>query len=211
MDDEKEPARKGGIKKQLIIFAGVLGTILLGAIGSGLWERCLSKLLDTIVIISVRAMSLLFKTYESSLYTEAAKGLHEESSIIFLSIFLSMMPFIYLIFLLRHPYKRKEQTRERTGQFFRSRIGYYTLMFMTFFAFFYFMLFVIRINYVNKVSTFCQQSLAIIAPHTSEDRIKRLRADYHSMRNKEDFTAFRQTIQSIVEESDFKLPEFKQL
>jgi hypothetical protein len=198
-------------KRLLRGFAGIVGAIVLGAIGSGLWERCFSKLLDLIVNATVNVMSALSGAYKSAIYIEAAKGFHEYSSLFLHSIFLTMLPLAYLFLLWRHPYKKKEKEKDHIKDFIRSRAGFYTLAVLTFAVLITFLLDLTRVSYVNRVATFAHQSLAVIAPCTSDDTIKKLRADYHSMQNAEDFATFRRNIGIIAKKNKVKLPEFSEL
>ena len=63
------------MKNKLVkIILGVIGTILIGAIGSGVWERFLSPLIDSTASRLASLFSLVSKSYANSLYSDIGKG-----------------------------------------------------------------------------------------------------------------------------------------
>src|ERR1035437_392134 len=77
--------------KQIVL--GFLGTILLGAVGSGFWELGLKPVFQWLGRILLTAVTLGSNTVRDDIYKEAGKGLHETSSLqlywlVILSLFL---------------------------------------------------------------------------------------------------------------------------
>ncbi|MFA5906619.1 MAG: hypothetical protein WC836_22005 [Desulfobacula sp.] len=62
------------------IIAGVVATVILGAVGSGVWERLLAPGLDWLFRVIVAAISWVSLNYKNGIYHAAALGFHETYS-----------------------------------------------------------------------------------------------------------------------------------
>ncbi|QKQ25157.1 hypothetical protein [Candidatus Reidiella endopervernicosa] len=67
-------------KTILKVIVGIIVTIVLGAIGSGVWERILSPALDWIYRFSVGLISKVSIDYKNNIYEAAEMGFHEDFS-----------------------------------------------------------------------------------------------------------------------------------
>lgn len=198
-------------RKILLGIGGIISAIILGAIGSGLWERCLSRLFDGSIKVIVSIMSVLSNTYKNGIYIEVAKGLHEYSSLFVHTMVLSFIPLMYLTMLWRHPYKDQKSSDSRTRTFVRSRKGYYLLSFLTFTVFVFFFFDLTRITYINSVVTTSRQSISILAPKISDIETKELWASFYSMKSSDDFSVFKGKLQKLADEKSVRLPYFDDL
>jgi hypothetical protein len=84
------------VKSLIKIILGMLGTIILWAVGSGLWERFLSKFFDTIANLSVEFVNSIFRSYKDGIYQTASLGLHENYSLALLGAAILFLPFPYV-------------------------------------------------------------------------------------------------------------------
>lgn len=96
--------------KPIKIILGIIGTIVIGAIGSGLWERILSRIFDSATSSLAALFSLISKSYANSLYSDVGKG---STAILghfaippYLIIWIGMLS--YPIFLSFFVYKRRK-------------------------------------------------------------------------------------------------------
>ncbi len=94
------------MKNWVKMLLGVLGTIFLGAIGSGLWERFLSKFMDSLIDLSVEFVNLIFKSYKDRIYETASLGFHDIYSLQLYIIFVITLPFLYLLILKKYSEKK---------------------------------------------------------------------------------------------------------
>jgi hypothetical protein len=94
--------------KYLKWFGGILGAIILGAIGSGVWESILKHLLTSTRDFFLNIVSLGIKSYKDATYSEIGKGFHEASSLdlqtlfVFLLIFALFGVVMFLYFSTKH-------------------------------------------------------------------------------------------------------------
>ncbi len=115
-----------------IIFAAIL-TIILGAIGSGVWERFLSPAFDKTREIIINVMNYFVISYKDSIYADAAKGFHEYSADSLYCLVLICIVSLYLVMLLiiRDIRARKikgesdKKTSNKTINFLFSNRGLY--------------------------------------------------------------------------------------
>jgi|GEM_PF-1520861 len=97
--------------KYLKWFAGILGAIILGAIGSGVWESILKHLLTSTRDFFLNIVSLGIKSYKDATYSEIGKGFHEASSLDLqtLFIFLLILALLSLVIFMYFSTKRLEE------------------------------------------------------------------------------------------------------
>jgi hypothetical protein len=139
---------------------------------------------------------------------DVAKGFHEYSSLFIHTMVLTLITFMYLMALLRHPYGRKKSSDFPKRTFWVSRKGYYLLAFLTFTVIVSFFLDLTRITYVNSVITTSRQSIAILAPKISDVETKELWALFYSMKSTADFNIFKTKLQELANKNSVKLPTF---
>lgn len=89
-----------GLSKSLKIIVGVIATIILGAIGSGLWERFLGPTLDWLTKASIGTIARGYGSYRDLIYASAAKGFHEAHSLALYTLVIGFLPMAYLLLLL---------------------------------------------------------------------------------------------------------------
>ena len=186
------------MKKIIKIILGLLGTIVLGAIGSGLWERVLSQWFDMLIIGTVKIMSYLISTYQDSIYADVANGFHEGSSVFIHAIILMVPPIMYFWVWLNHPHAQTDSTKNSiVTQFVRSKKGYYSLGILTLSFFFAFSISSFKILYTNQIVTQSLRYLDLVAPHLSEIEYRQLVAEFRSIKTKENYETFEKKIRSV--------------
>ncbi|WCL51464.1 hypothetical protein [Leptospira sp. GIMC2001] len=186
-----------------------IGIIIIGAFGSGIWDIVFkpstSFLLSTFVKLAAETSS----AYRNSLYIESARGFHEQSSVFLHLIAISIIPFLYLVILRRHPYKysKEARTKNKKTDFLNSNKGYYLLLFITTLAFFSAFLSLVKVSYVNSTITYFQQSITILEPVYSVNEVKFLKAAFAGMRSAEDFKRIETELEKKAIKFKIKLPD----
>lgn len=99
--------------KKIKYALGLIGAILIGAIGSGIWVVALGPAFSFITEITISFLSLLFSSLENSIYESVAKGYSEESS----SMAVTLILYIFSLYLgysiaVLIPKKSKEKKSE---------------------------------------------------------------------------------------------------
>ena len=89
------------IEKILKILFGIVSTIILGAIGSGVWERLLSPALGEFGNFLTTTISSISERYSNSIYTDASFVISYDQSrvvVLLLMFFVLTGLFIYAVF-----------------------------------------------------------------------------------------------------------------
>ena len=73
------------MQKYYKIIAVTFGTIILGAVGSGVWEYILDPFVSASTKAILNIATLGVKSFKNDLYIEVAKGFHEKASYLLLS------------------------------------------------------------------------------------------------------------------------------
>lgn len=197
------------MKNWIKITLGILGTIFLGAIGSGLWERFLSKIIDSLVSLSVEFLNSIFKSYKDGIYETASVGFHETYSMQLFLLFFLLMPLAYIKLLKRHPENNKDKGDfdKKVGSFLRGKNGYVLLQILTISVMISCLFIVSGISYTNRIITYSIRSIDIVKPYISDAEYDKLISDYYQVRNTDDYSKFSVNIQKIAEEHALRLPE----
>lgn len=201
----------------LKITIGILGTILLGAIGSGLWERFLSRWVDKLVELSIQLVDLIFTTYTDSIYADAALGFHENYSLQIYILIFALMPILYYGLIRRHPIERKkrqerrEQGHKGATDFLRSDMGLIFLYALTVTITMYSLFFLANISYTNRVITFSLRSIDIVAPHVEPEKTIEMKSNFYQIKNTGNFDDFYSEITEMAQRHSLQLPEFNKL
>jgi hypothetical protein len=196
------------MKKTVKILLSLLCAIVIGAIGSGLWERVLSHWYDGLINASVNMMSFLVSTYRDSIYKDVSDGFHEYSAVFVHAMVLMILPVLYFIIWLRHP-ESKPTIGHPVREFIRSRRGYYTIGIVTLSLFATFAISSFKIMYTNRIVTHSLKTIDIVAPYVSEQENRQLLATFRSITTKQDYDDFAERVSSIAQTNSVVLPELK--
>ena len=150
------------LKTKTLKFTAV--TIVLGAIGSGVWEWLLKPALagSTDFLLSVGTLGV--KTFKDSVYADIARGLHEDASLRLLSLVLSVGPgfvtglFMVLLVAL-HRVKAEKEALPSVSHRLLTGVSISMVVFLLAFS----LIQTVRISYVNRAATHFNQLLNIAA------------------------------------------------
>jgi hypothetical protein len=200
---------KSRISKTLIF---VLVTVLLGAIGSGIWEKLLRRVCDSSMALVINCMSWVVGTYKDSLYDSAADGFHEGSALFIHSILLTIFPMAYMWILMGHPWISKSlDGKSKFGEFIRSSRGFYLIAALTIAIMASSVLAQIRVSYTNRIITYSMRSLNILVPHLADQECKQLAGSYYMIKSRADFIAFQNRLITAAKGAGVQLPKFDPL
>lgn len=200
------------VSKLLKVALGIVATIFLGAIGSGVWERFLGPALDWLTKVSVGAFAWGHTSYRDSIYANAAKGFHEAHSLALYTVVLGLLPLAYLLLLRRHPTERLPPgSTTSTREFVRSRKGYWFIAALTAVVFVMVSFSALRLRHINETITYSLATFEIVRPYVGEDRYKQYRSRYFSMKTASEFDAIHSEIRQIAQDQKLQLPEYEPL
>ncbi|WP_318520139.1 hypothetical protein [Photobacterium leiognathi] len=199
--------------KYIKFLLGGLVTIVLGAIGSGLWERFLSDAFDKLVLWSINVINIAFTSYKDGIYASAAMGFHENYSLLTYAFIISILPVAYYWAVLRHPARVRSESKvgetspSKMQHFMRSRKGYWIIVGMTFSVFAFCLHTTAKMRYTNEVLTYSLRSLDIIEPYVSEHDFKLLRSKFYQVKTTAQFEAFYSEVNNVAKSKSLELPK----
>ena len=163
----------------------IIITIILGAVGSGLWEYMLKPIALSGTNFVLEIATLGITKYKNGLYEDIAQGLHEQYSLALLTFLLSFLPGLLLgllssTFFFPRPKSEEEKVRHPRNIFLFSSIFCLFLFTLT-------LVYTTRLSYTNRAVTHFNQLLTIAGPFLShEDRVKQ-KALFAQILNREDY------------------------
>lgn len=200
------------LQKTLKIVLGIAATIVLGAVGSGLWERFLGPFLDWLTRQTVGAFAWGHSSYRDSIYENAARGFHEAHSLALYTTFIGLLPIAYLFLLRRHPTERQpEGARSPLREFIRSRSGYWLIFALTMAIFVGAAFSALRLRHINETITYSLSTFEIVRPYVGELQYTKYRSRFFAMRNAREFDEVHSELVAIAKANNIRLPDYTPL
>ena len=219
------------------IFLSIIGTVILGAAGSAIWERFLSGFTDKIIVFLARGFSLISSSYSDYLFSSVGNGTKEIFSyhlytffIIIFLFFLSFSPFIVLkqwrdMLEKIENYKHKlinekddersedqilKQLLEKEYEVRRNKkIIKWIVIPISLFTVLLTISSTIKTFYTYSSINYLEKSFDILAPYIEEKEILKLRSEYRFIDSKDEFNNLNLKLKKIAEDANIDLPEFK--
>jgi hypothetical protein len=210
--------------KQIVL--GLLGTILLGAVGSGFWELGLKPTFQWLGRMLLTAVTLGSNTVRDDIYKEAAKGLHETSSLqlyslVILSLFFMCSYGLGIASGGRSSRKFRKDLDELDDQakltVLEKKLAslkhqIYTAQLLVFGIILLFttsqLINYLKVNQANAACTFFAQSMAICRPYLNDQQAKIFESRFASMDSRADFVAIVADLGRLAASNQRKLPDF---
>lgn len=200
------------LKKLIKIVLGIAATIVLGAIGSGLWERFLGPFLDWLTRQTVGAFAWGHSSYRDSIYESAAKGFHEVHSLALYITLIWLIPIAYLSLLERHPTERRpEGARSPFRDLIRSRRGYWVIFALTMAIFVGTSFSALRLRHINETITYSLSTFEIVRPYVGELQYAKYRSRYFAMKNAREFDELHAEVVAVAKTNSIRLPDYAPL
>lgn len=200
----------------------ILGTILLGAIGSGIWDWVLADALSYVGIAVLRLFSAVFSGYLNSLYKEVGQGpMYPMLLSLFIMSFMLIVIFPAGAIMVVNkkinklakqkcepddkPKSVDEKLEKATKLFKFGLLPTYgiLLVFVT--------LQIWQVLYSNSASSFVERSIDILSPYISETERIVLISEYRSISNSDDFYKIENKLNDLALKNAIKLPKFSSI
>lgn len=203
----------------------LVGAILLGAIGSGLWDRVLGPFVDFLSRHSVVLISSMFHGYLDSVYADVSRNPADLLTLlpfVALSVIAIGAPWVGIVVLVRS-YARiqrdvenlgnrneKELTAEGVIKEVRAkrRSILVKLIPMAILSTVLYSESMFSTAYSRKAALFLERSIEIVAPYLNERARLELRAQFRSIETASDFYQLDTRLRVIARENSAKLPKF---
>jgi hypothetical protein len=201
-----------GIRKWVL---SILGAILIGAFGSGLWQHVLHPLLWSAFKFALDVGTLGIETFKDEIYQQIAQGYHAEESLLLLrmttSTLVGVLGFAIGAVTAFIIFKLKKRVPEETKllPFLSSRFFLYGFIIFLIGVSSYLIIAGARIEYINKGITHFNQCKTIVSPYISEQNRLELQSKFAMIRNRKDYVYLLDNMEQIANKNKVPLPTFK--
>jgi hypothetical protein len=195
-------------KNLIRAIASLLAAIIVGAIGSGVWERVLSPALSYAAGRITKFLSEISQNYADSLYKSAANLYHVAdprdvsawiSALLCLGLFINAL--------------RSKRDNRLIGFMNRVNVNLFTgwVGIVYCLALLVAFLFIIARNKaVEDIQMYVQSQTEIIRPYVGEVEYRRLRSDYLRVESKPDFDKFLSELYASSETANVRIEKFQE-
>jgi hypothetical protein len=211
---------------------GIAGTILLGALGSGLWDVALKSIFTSIGRGVLTGISFGYGSIRDSCYLEIAKGHTDRASLwlVTFSLFPMLLALGYYIgrslTRSRAPIETEEaKERMRVDPVFREKrlgelgaeletlkrklvVSQTIFLLFVVFQLSLFMFRSITLSYISSAITHYEQSYTICLPFLSETDRFAIRSQYAQIHTKEDYVKVLRLLHDAAGSHNVSLPKF---
>ena len=201
----------------LKVIVTVLVAVILGAIGSGLWERLFSPLFDATVNLVIGGLASISTSFKDSIYEEAAQGFNERHSVLVLTLAIAGFAGLLSGAVSMAYFSRKKDAIHQIERVSRVigpgrglghplLVGGVALSLLVFFA-------ITNITALvsNNITTYSLNSIEILGAKISNETRLNLRSEFFSIKDAEDFYAFHEKLQQLSSETGLELRDFDPL
>ena len=195
----------------------VLATVILGALGSGLWDIgirpggqwCWHALLTTVTLGS--------KVLKDQVYLEAAKGDHEGAARLSVTVLGWLFGAGSGIVLASMTYILGERKARESGTSrsisFLARLGghratVWSVILFTIFLTVLFNIQSVKISASNQAYTYFQQSLTICQPYLSEHQAQMFKSRFAALQSRDEYIAIMNDLKQVAASNHLNLPNF---
>lgn len=195
---EGESVKISITKKHLIY---IVGTIILGALGSGLWDLAIKPFLKFSTEFVVNILLEAFGGVQSSIYKDIASLDREITGQVLVSFFMGSLMGVVTVLVsrtFRKVDKDGETISSRPSKFYMALLGLYILVFTT--------STVGRTSYVLGKQNDYLQLKRIVSPYLSEDEIIKIDSEFSLIDSIEEYLKLMEKMKAVTAEQNIQLP-----
>lgn len=189
------------------IILGLFATILLGAIGSGVWEKLLSPGLRELSNIITNILSSISTTYSDSIYSSASNIMvydHSGSIVLLLFLIVFIGLFIYAL--------DSKKENSKVGLLHKAMVEQYRgwqgiissgalLVLLTFMM--------ATDTTVSEIKRYSLKNMEITRPFIGEHEYLMLKSRYLRMKNEDDFKLFLESLYAVSSKEKLEIEKYK--
>ena len=184
--------------------SGVIATIILGAVGSGLWERALSPGLDWLFRTFVDLTTSYTQAYQDKIYVSAAQGFRENFSFRVFMLISTLSALLFLFGSLILPGRPREQLAKLISSF-RAWLPFVAMVCALSFSLMV-SIAMGRHEAVERTVTYAVRSTDILRPYIGDHQYFLLISDFYQVRSRKEFDAFNEQVVRLAKEHGRTLP-----
>jgi len=194
-------------KKWLRAILATLGAILVGAVGSGVWESKLGPVLRAIRIGILDLISLTFKNYKDHVYHRI--GLANTSVVDLLTLgvlcfFIAVVGFMKTEYDLTPESSPQPSPNKRAFYFWFGYSVYFAMVLVVLLGSFT----AAQMSYVESAIVHYNQALRIASPYMDMQQRLQIDADFAQVRNRQDYVTILEKLHKIAQDHGQKITKF---
>ncbi len=186
-------------------------TVVLGAIGSGLWEWLMKPALAGTSDFVLNIATLGIQSFKDSLYRDIALGLHEDASLRLFSLILGFLPgvllglFAGLVYGMMVIKAKLNSGATQTGIEKTVLVAIIAIVFATIFFFIQ----ASQTAYINRAVTHFNQLFIIASPYLTEDQRLIKRSQFAQINSRDDYVKVISSLVDVCDEKKITTPKFE--
>jgi hypothetical protein len=187
------------VSKVLNWIKWLIGALIVGGLGNGVWEKFLSPFLTFLFEKIINLLSNISSTYSDNLYSNISESLFfNTNSRLYSTQILGIILLLAAVFIANVTLSYKEDHYKQTVFF-----GIFLLVFLSMTMYFSY-----RFSFIHKASTNSHINLEIIRPYIGEQKYFELRSSFFQIKTKKDFDSFEEKIINYSKEKNLNLQKF---
>jgi uncharacterized membrane protein YvlD (DUF360 family) len=193
----------------------LLGTVFLGAVGSGLWDAIIKPILPRIFDVALNISTLGLEEVRNEMYGEIARGNYERAGLITFQFMIGAISgkTIALTFILniisKESFSINYFSRDNKRiRFILSRRFIAALLFVQCLVVGFMIIDQFRVTYIVEAAAHIHQIQEIVYPVISEDQRKAFISRAAQISSRDDYEKMEGDIKIIAEKHDLKIPIF---
>ena len=213
------------VRKVALGALGLVGTILIGAIGSGIWQRLGDPLYIWLRDATLNGATLGIATLKDALYAEVATGLYERPASVLLGTFLFVILYVMFIMLTIITVRARrqghalgkgrrrgeavniEERRQRVLQTLRKQL--YVMWPMTLVLAISITFNIIKTTYTSRAIGHYRQLTALVGPYISESEMKTYDSRFAQIQSAQEYTDVTRELVELATENGLVIPNFR--
>ena len=203
--------------KYLFYFAG---TLVVGGLGSGVWEYILKPLFSNGVDFILDLSTLGIETFKNSVYEEISQGFSEKNSIKIYNLFITLLMGSFVIFfllmfdrikaikeklILTENTEEKKEKKNIELEVSNIEIKLRIFIFLTSCFFLILLIYTKKLDYINNSIIYYTKLKDITSPYVSDLELKKITSNFAQIKNKNDYVSLINKLHSISEENNLKI------
>jgi hypothetical protein len=196
---------------------GLLGAILVGAIGSGVWQGLLGPALRGAGIALLNLVALGFKSYKDSVYQQVAVDSPSRGAmeLYFLLNFIVLFALGFVMGALSRMWRDSVRGSRRPPEDETSSSAKRMLVF----SYVVFVIFGVvavfctinsaKVNYINSALLNYHQALRVVSPYLNEQERLTVESQFAQIRTRQDYVDILDKLDRVAQEHGQKAPQFQ--
>lgn len=176
-------------------------TLILGALGSGLWEIAVKPIFSLLMTLALNVVTLGLESLRNDMYADVARGFHEAPSLMLLGITITGSVGFLAGYLFGGWYFPKTKGGNGSGLLFSLKLIILFGVILIFFILF-------RSTYINRAITHYEQMTAIVAPYITEHEKIDIKSKFAQIKTKDDYVRIINRLTQVAQENKLYVPTF---